>query len=461
MRAVILAAGEGSRFRRTVSDVPKPLWNLFGLTLVERAVRCAAMAGCREAIVVTGYAADRVESSLATLSRRGERRRDRLPIPVRVARAAQWSRGNGASLMAAADAVGDERFLLLMADHVMDPVLCHQAVHAAERLHEDEVLLLVDRRMDSVFDVDEATKVRLDNGRIVAIGKQLDAFDAADTGVFVGGPSLLQALADLDDGAGSLTISDAAARLAERGLLIGEPVASGWWIDVDDAPALVAARKRLLRAAAASGGDGPVAKWLNRPLSLRVTAMAASRGVTPNAMTWVSFGVALAGASAFAVGWPWLGGVLVQLASVLDGSDGELARIRLEESESGSLLDAVLDRYADAAVLAGLMGGALAQRTASAAVIAATLIALAGAPLSAFIKERIQSFAARRGERGRYSPLRHDPTWLTWLPINRDGRCFVVFLAGIAGKPMWALMLLAAVVHIGAVGRLLHGMRWR
>lgn len=458
MKAVILAAGEGSRFRRTVAEVPKPCWNLMGLTLVERAVRCAAAAGCEEAVVVTGYAADQVESCLNDAIGDG-RRGNRLPIPVRCVRAEQWSRGNGASLLAAGEIVQGERFLLLMSDHVMDAALCRQAVGARDRLEPGEVLLLVDTRLDQVDDLDEATKVRMDGRRIIAIGKELDPCDGADTGVFIGGPRLLEVMQGLDDGAGPLTLTAAAARLAAEGQLVAEPVTGGWWVDVDDAQALSVARQRLLRAARGSGGDGPVAKWLNRPLSIRFTNVVANTGLTPNGVTWIAFAVALAGAATFAVGLPWIGGLLVQLASILDGSDGELARLRLETSAAGSLLDTVLDRYADAAVIAGLMLGALGQGLSPLLVVGAAMAALAGAPLSALIKDRMQWLAVGRGEHRRYNPLLHDPRWLSWLPVNRDGRCFVVFLAGLIGQPLWALLLLGVVVHIAAVARVVNGMR--
>lgn len=459
MLAVILAAGEGSRFRQTVADTPKPCWNLMGVPVIERAIRCAASAGCDEALVITGYAADQVESLLAQRSRGNGGRGSGLPIPVRCLRAPEWARGNGASLLAAAGQIQHKRFLLLMADHVMDPSLPRQAIAASDRLNDDEVLLLVDPRLDRVFDVDEATKVRLKNRRVAAIGKGLEQFDGIDTGVFIGSQYLLQVLSELDDGNSPLTITGAAQRLVDEGKLAAELVSGGWWIDVDDSPALRQAEKLLLKAATASGGDGPVAKWLNRPISSRFTAAVAGTRLTPTAITLIAFVLALLGAGAFALGLPWLGGLLVQISSILDGSDGELARLRFQSSPAGSLLDTILDRYADAAVVAGLLAGALGQSANPLLLVAAALATMAGSPLSALIKDRIQWLEAQQGKSVRYNPLRDDPRWLSWLPVNRDGRCFVIFLAGLIGKPGWALALLAVVVHVAALTRLFHGMR--
>src|SRR5690606_38724652 len=150
-----------------------------------------------------------------------------------------------------------------------------------------------------------------------------------------------------------------------------------------------------------SGGDGPVARYLNRPISRWITALLAPTGITANTVTWMAFGLAVAGAAAFAAGQPVLGGLLVQLSSILDGSDGELARLRLQAGPAGSLLDTVLDRYADAAVIAGLMVGALGQGNPLALTVGAALAALAGVPLSALIKDRVQWLRAQRGDTAR------------------------------------------------------------
>ena len=74
-------------------------------------------------------------------------------------------------------------------------------------------------------------------------------------------------------------------------------------------------------------------------------------------MRFFCFALALVAAGLFAAGgWFWLamGGLLAQTASVVDGCDGEVARLRLAESDFGGWFDAVLDRYADAFLLFGL-----------------------------------------------------------------------------------------------------------
>ncbi|RLG81734.1 MAG: CDP-alcohol phosphatidyltransferase family protein, partial [Thermoprotei archaeon] len=48
---------------------------------------------------------------------------------------------------------------------------------------------------------------------------------------------------------------------------------------------------------------------------------------------------------------PLIGGILVEVASILDGIDGEIARLTKKSSRFGAFLDSVLDRFVDIAVL--------------------------------------------------------------------------------------------------------------
>lgn len=89
-------------------------------------------------------------------------------------------------------------------------------------------------------------------------------------------------------------------------------------------------------------GDGFMARHFDRHISLNVSRALLDTGVTPNMMTLFSTLLGLGGAALFlrpdrasAVA----GALLVWLHSVLDGCDGELARVRFQESDFGSDLD--------------------------------------------------------------------------------------------------------------------------
>jgi phosphatidylglycerophosphate synthase len=97
-----------------------------------------------------------------------------------------------------------------------------------------------------------------------------------------------------------------------------------------------------LRRSLGKDTDGPVSRFVNRPLSTRLSMALAPLRPAPDLVSLVALVLGLAGA------------LLVHAASVADGVDGEVARLQLRGGPRGALLDGVLDRVADAAVLAGL-----------------------------------------------------------------------------------------------------------
>jgi phosphatidylglycerophosphate synthase len=95
------------------------------------------------------------------------------------------------------------------------------------------------------------------------------------------------------------------------------------------------------------GDLGVVARHLNKPISFRITRYLLCRlPVTPNQVTLGAAVVGLAGAALVALGRPWsfvLGLFLAHVQSVLDGCDGELARVRFQQSAIGEWLDTIVD----------------------------------------------------------------------------------------------------------------------
>ena len=120
----------------------------------------------------------------------------------------------------------------------------------------------------------------------------------------------------------------------------------------DDAGAEPASHASLGKAR-----DGFVSRTINRKISTRVFTpllMRFWKQATPNKVSVLGLTVALGGALSFFLRRPVLGGTLAQVASVLDGSDGEIARLKNMQSEFGDFFDAVLDRYADSFLLFGM-----------------------------------------------------------------------------------------------------------
>lgn len=230
----------------------------------------------------------------------------------------------------------------------------------------------------------------------------------------------------------------ALSTLASREPVAPWPVAELWHqLRAEDDTAM--ARRKVL-AGAVGVSDGVVARYVNRPISRRITERLLSRNVKPWQLTVASFLGTLAAGLSFAMGHAVTGGMLAQTASVLDGVDGELARIRYQDSPFSGVYDAFLDRVGDAVLFGGMTLYAWLMG-AGASAIAVGFGAVAGSSLSMLVKEK---YAAQFGHR--YADEREGR--VRWLLLGRDGRLFLALVAGVTGYVEIVLAYLAVGTHL-------------
>lgn len=225
-QALVLAAGFGGRLVPNGLGPPKSLTKVAGLPLLSRVLGGLEAAGVKTAWVVLGHRGEEIESfyRAAHFSR----------LQVRWLPGADPNRSNGMSVLHARSALR-KPFLLLMGDHLAELNVLQRL--AAAEPDSEESILCVDRKCERVFDLEEATKVKLEGDRIVAIGKQLAQFDAADTGFFVCSPALFDALAaSLQEG--DCSLSDGIRELARRRRMRALDIGQAEWIDIDTPEAL-------------------------------------------------------------------------------------------------------------------------------------------------------------------------------------------------------------------------------
>jgi len=203
--------------------------------------------------------------------------------------------------------------------------------------------------------------------------------------------------------------------------------------------------------------DGPVSRYLNRPLSVRLSRQFAKFPITPNQISTLSFVLCLLAAWLLATGKYMtlaLGGLLAQFASVIDGCDGEIARLKSQESDFGGWFDAVLDRYADAFLLFGLTWhaystiGAMPDRiatlvgsSAAAVVLIVGFLAIIGSFMISYTADKYDGLMKSRFSKG------HN------IRIGRDTRIFLILLGTVANLPFATLLLLAIVMNVETIRR--------
>ena len=467
--AVVLAAGRSERLRAVTGGGSKALVQLGGLKLVERAVRGLLNMGIGEVVVVVGYHAGPVGAVVSRLK----------PGRVNAVLAHDWELGNGSSLAAAEEFMHEQDlFVVITVDHVFGEGTLHNLVRAGEQLEvqpggsrseteppsqglvageeepafepagiefEPEFLdCFLNRRIERPSRERVVLRVRIRGERAVAFGKHIDE-PAIDCGAFLlpseAFESQREAAAE-----GDHTLSGAVSRLAAYRRLRAVPITDRmWWQDIDTPKDLRKARSQLRRSLV-KDGDGPVSRYLNRPVSTRISMALAPVRPSPDLISLVSVGLALVAAWLLATSRGILGGIVIYAASVLDGVDGETARLFMRAGPRGAMLDGVLDRVGDAAVMAGLGVWALSGGSGSSAELITwlTVAATAGSLLSMASKDRATALGLPP------APERQ----LGYLLGGRDGRLLLVAVCSILGRPTLALITVTVTSAVSLALRL-------
>lgn len=223
--AVILAAGKGTRLRQSDDDLPKPLHRVGDVALIKRTILALADGGVSRVVVVTGFMASMIRDAVT-----GDADYERAGVQIELVHNEDFEKSNGISVI-----VGGSRcagpFLLSMADHLYTSAIVRML--AAQDLNVADLYLATDTRIHDVLDIDDATKVRSEDGRIVEIGKQIATYDRIDCGVFCVTQRLVEALEELRQERGDCSLSHGVQRLAERGRARVADIGDAWWQDVD------------------------------------------------------------------------------------------------------------------------------------------------------------------------------------------------------------------------------------
>jgi CDP-L-myo-inositol myo-inositolphosphotransferase len=434
MKCLIIAAGKGSRLRQRGQS--KPLITLLGVPLIERVICSGLEAGVDEFYVVTGYQGERVRTFLGSLA-------DRLGISITPLINDDWEKQNGFSVLKAREYL-QEPFLLLMADHLFDPSIAREMI--AHQSPGEEIVLAVDKDIrNNLIDMEDVTRVKTEGEKILDIEKGLTDFNGFDTGIFLCSSAIFKALDRSTEKYGDTSLSGAMRILAAEGQARAFDINGHFWIDVDDSVAYSRAEDMLLDRLRDKPNDGPVSRYLNRPLSLRISRRLVRYSVSPNQISLFSFLCSILGAGLFMSGGYislLIGGFLAQLASVIDGCDGEVARLKFLDSQYGGWLDAVLDRYADAFLLFGFTWHAYSD-SPDFSVLFVGFLAIIGSFMLSYTADKYDSLMSSR--------ISHDKV----LRLGRDVRVFLIFLGAIFNQVYLTLVVIAVVMNIETIRRVI------
>ncbi|MEA1912726.1 MAG: sugar phosphate nucleotidyltransferase [candidate division WOR-3 bacterium] len=332
MKALIIAAGEGSRLSNLTEASPKPLIQLLGLSLIQRIILTSKQVGIDEFVIVIGYLGDKIKANLGDGSR--------FDVKIDYIENKEWEKGNGVSVLKAKELLA-EKFVLLMSDHIFDYRILKELIEHDTR---SSVLLAIDRRKPQLEDA----KVLEKEGKIVDIGKNIEESNSIDTGILLCSPKIFSYIEEAIK-EGKAELADGIAKAAKNrdaetfDITRIESYASKmrkdikpWWIDIDKEKDLRKAQEMIIEDASKNPSDA-LAYYVHKPIENKLVAFISNFNITPNQLTVLVNILAYIVTALFFFGYLLWASILTFVVGIADGLDGKLARVKLMTSKLGSL----------------------------------------------------------------------------------------------------------------------------
>lgn len=192
--------------------------------------------------------------------------------------------------------------------------------------------------------------------------------------------------------------------------------------------------------------DGFISRYINRKISIRITRAIVKYKVplTPNQVSIISFVLGLISALLYVLGMPIPAAIMVQVSSIIDGVDGELARLLGLTSRVGAFLDAILDRFVDIAIIASLT-----YYVSTLGIIEAKLLVVIS--MLALSGDLLVSYIHARGE----ASLGVHPSRIGIIPnfSSRDVRLFIIFVGTLIGMYIETLIVVAILSYAYVISK--------
>ncbi len=332
MKALIIAAGRGSRLNELTDDRPKALFPVLGRSLIERVILTTKQAGIKEFVIVVGYLGDKIKETLGNGERFGVR--------INYIENGEWQKGNGVSVLKARELL-NENFVLLMSDHIFDVRILKELV---DHQIKGSVILAVDRKDPLPGD----TRVLEKNGKIVEIGKNIGESNCIDTGIFLCSPRIFDYVEE-EIKEDRTELADAIARAAKNedaeifDITSINPYISSmrkdinaFWMDIDTKEDIKKAEKLLIENAC-KGTNDLLATYVNKPIEDFIVKRVANYRITPNQITVLTNIIAYASTILFFKGYLLFASLFLFIVSFMDGVDGKLSRVKISSSRTGKM----------------------------------------------------------------------------------------------------------------------------
>jgi UDP-N-acetylglucosamine diphosphorylase / glucose-1-phosphate thymidylyltransferase / UDP-N-acetylgalactosamine diphosphorylase / glucosamine-1-phosphate N-acetyltransferase / galactosamine-1-phosphate N-acetyltransferase len=220
-KAVILAAGRGTRMGELTAEIPKPMVEVRGKPILQRILEGLAAAGFRQALIVVGYRKEVIQKYFGN--------GDRLGLQLEYVEQTIQD-GTGRVVGLAADFCADQPFLLSYGDILVDMGLYQRL----QSLGEADMLIAVKYSTD----VSKGGAVYLDpDSYLIDLREKQSGADTCwyNAGIYLFWSSIFPFIAKLERSPrGEYELTDAIRAMATSGLKIKAVEIEGSWADVRD-----------------------------------------------------------------------------------------------------------------------------------------------------------------------------------------------------------------------------------
>lgn len=228
MKAVIIAAGCGSRLRSEHKGIPKTLLKIKGKRIIDDIIEKVRFFDITEIVIVTGYESEYLKNQLKNYKT--------TDLNIKFVHNAQWRKANGISVLTASKLLRtSDQFILMMSDHIFSSEMLGDIIKTP--ISTEEALLALDFKINNIPDLDDGMKVQCEQEKnnmynIKKFGKNLAEYNAIDAGMFKLNYNFFKILKKSIE-EGNCSLSDACNSLANEQKMKGLDIKNALWLDVD------------------------------------------------------------------------------------------------------------------------------------------------------------------------------------------------------------------------------------
>ena len=260
--------------------------------------------------------------------------------------------------------------------------------------------------------------------------------------MFVCSPSVFKAL-ERSVRQNKNSLSDGMRILVKERKLRSFSIQGNFWADCDTYKDLKFAEKKLIKSLT-KPQDGIVSKNFNRKISGLITKLFLIKTpITPNVITFSTLILVIPAFFLLAKGvYPWifLGGLLIQFISIIDGSDGEIARLKFLKTKWGAFFDTVIDRYIDIIIIFGMIYGYWLT-TRNETILIMGFFVISSLILDIFTSREIREVT------------REEIKWPI-LNVKRDMRLLILSLGAITNQVFFTMIIMLLILNFKIIFRL-------